>query len=145
MANQSMRYETILIFNCALGEEAVTALVEKFKTLIAENATVEKIEEWGKRRLAYPIEDENDGYYVLWHFECKPDFPAELNRVLEITEGVLRSLVVRNEVEQQPAKPAAQPVSEAPAPAPEVQAEEAPAAPAPEASAEALAATPEQE
>ena len=134
MANQTMRYETILIFNVALGEEAVSALVEKFKTLIAENATVEKIEEWGKRRLAYPIEDENEGYYVLWHFECKPDFPAELNRVLEITEGVLRSLIVRNEVELQPAKPAAEPVSEAPAPAPEevpAPAEEAPAAPVP--------------
>ena len=152
MANQTMRYETILIFNCALGEEAVSALVEKFKTMIAENSTVEKIEEWGKRRLAYPIDDENDGYYVLWQFECKPDFPAELNRVLEITEGVLRSLVVRNEVQQQqPAKPAAEPVSEAAAPAPEEPkaeaAEEAPPAPAqePEESADAEAAPPEQE
>ena len=151
MANQTMRYETILIFNCALGEEAVSALVEKFKTLIAENATVEKIEEWGKRRLAYPIEDENDGYYVLWHFECKPDFPAELNRVLEITEGVLRSLVVRNEVELQPEKPAAEPVSESPAPEePEetkAPAEETPAASVQEAevSADAQAAPPEQE
>jgi len=148
MANQSMRYETILIFNVALGEEAVSALVEKFKTLIAENATVEKIEEWGKRRLAYPIEDENEGYYVLWHFECKPDFPAELNRVLEITEGVLRSLVVRNEAPQQPAKPATEPVSEAPAPAPETEApaKEEPAAPAQEAPESAQAeAPPEQE
>jgi len=145
-----MRYETILIFNSALGEEAVSALVEKFKTLIAENATVEKIEEWGKRRLAYPIEDENEGYYVLWHFESKPDFPAELNRVLEITEGVLRSLVVRNEVEQQPEKPVAEPVvSEAPAPAPapeaEAPVEEVPAVPAPEESEPATAAPPEQE
>jgi len=144
-----MRYETILIFNSALGEEAVSALVEKFKTLIAENATVEKIEEWGKRRLAYPIEDENEGYYVLWHFESKPDFPAELNRVLEITEGVLRSLVVRNEVEQQPEKPVAEPVvSEAPAPAApeaEVPAEEVPAVPAPEESEPVPAAPPEQE
>jgi len=130
MANQTMRYETILIFNVALGEEAVSALVGKFKTLIAENSTVEKIEEWGKRRLAYPIEDENEGYYVLWHFECKPDFPAELNRVLEITEGVLRSLVVRNEVEQQPAKPAAEPAPASEAPAAQPKAEEAPAAPA---------------
>ena len=144
MANQTMRYETILIFNSALGEEAVSALVEKFKTLIAENATVEKIEEWGKRRLAYPIEDENEGYYVLWHFESKPDFPAELNRVLEITEGVLRSLVVRNEVELQPEKPAAEPVSGAPPPAPVAKAEEAPA-PAPEAKAEEAPAAPAQE
>ena len=151
MANQSMRYETILIFNCALGEEAVSALVEKFKTLIAENATVEKIEEWGKRRLAYPIEDENEGYYVLWHFESKPDFPTELNRVLEITEGVLRSLVVRNEVQQPPpAKPVAEPVaSEAPAPVSEVkaEAEEVPVVPAqePEESTDIPVAPPEQE
>ena len=108
MANQIMRYETILVFNSALGEEAVSALCEKFKSLIAENATVEKIEEWGKRKLAYPIEDMTEGYYLLFHYECKPDFPAELNRVLEITEGVLRYLIVRNEVEQQPAKPAAE-------------------------------------
>lgn len=100
MANQIMRYETILIFNSALGEEAVSALCEKFKTLIAENSTVEKVEEWGKRKLAYPIEDEIEGYYLLIHFESKPDFPAELNRVLEITEGVLRSLIVRNQAEQ---------------------------------------------
>ena len=112
MANQTMRYETVLIFNSALGEEAVSALVEKFKTLIAENSTVEKIEEWGKRRLAYPIEDEMEGYYLLMRFECKPDFPAELNRVLEITEGVLRSLIVRNEEEQKP-----EPATQEPAPA----------------------------
>ncbi|MCL2580534.1 MAG: 30S ribosomal protein S6 [Oscillospiraceae bacterium] len=123
MANQIMRYETILVFNVALGEEAVSGLCEKFKTLIAENATVEKIEEWGKRKLAYPIEDETEGYYLLFHYESKPDFPAELNRVLEITEGVLRHLIVRNEVEQQPAKPtAAQPApaaQEAETPAPQ--------------------------
>ena len=130
MANLTMRYETILVFSCALGEEATSALVEKFKTLIAENATIEKIEEWGKRRLAYPINDETDGHYILLHFESKPDFPTELNRVLEITEGVLRSLIVRNEAEFQPAPPA-QPEPE---PAPEPQAEEA--APAEEAPAE---------
>jgi len=143
MANLTMRYETILVFSCALGEEATSALVEKFKTLIAENATVEKIEEWGKRRLAYPINDETDGYYILLHFESKPDFPTELNRVLEITEGVLRSLIVRNEAELQPAPPAQPEPAPAPAeaaepaqpePVPEPQAEEAPAeAPAEEA------------
>jgi len=137
MANQTMRYETILVFNSALGEEAVSALVEKFKTLIAGNATVEKTEVWGKRRLAYPINDLTEGYYLLMQFESKPDFPAELNRVLEITEGVLRSLVIRNEVEQ-PQQPAAkeEPAQQAEAPAvekveQEVEAGE-PAAPAQE-------------
>lgn len=120
MANKSMRYETVLIFNSALGEEAVSALVEKFKTLIAENSTIEKIEEWGKRRLAYPIDDELDGYYLLLRYECKPDFPAELNRVLEITEGVLRSLIIRNEEEQQPETVKAEaPPEPEPAPEPE--------------------------
>ena len=140
MANLTMRYETILVFSCALGEDAVSALVEKFKTLIAENSTVEKIEEWGKRRLAYPINDETEGYYILFHYESKPDFPTELNRVLEITEGVLRSLVVRNEAEkaeeQEAAAPAAQ---EQPAPEQPVEAvDEAPAA-AEEAAAEETA------
>jgi len=126
MANQTMRYETILVFNCALGEEAVSALVEKFKNLIADNSTIEKIEDWGKRRLAYPIEDETEGYYMLFHYESKPDFPTELNRVLEITEGVLRSLVVRNQAEFKP-----EPAQEEPAPQPEeapVSEEAAPAA-----------------
>ena len=116
MANQIMRYETILVFNNALGEEAVSALVQKFKTLIADNAEIEKIEEWGKRQLAYPIDDENEGYYLLLQYECKPDFPAELNRVLEITEGVLRSLIIRNECERKP-----EPEPEAAAQEPETQ------------------------
>jgi len=134
MANQTMRYETILVFNCALGEEAVSALVEKFKNLIAENSTIEKIEEWGKRRLAYPIEDETEGYYMLFHYESKPDFPTELNRVLEITEGVLRSLVVRNQAEFKP-----EPAKEEPAP----QAAQPEAVPAEEVKAEESAAQPE--
>ncbi len=67
--------------------------MEKFKSLIEKNATVEDVNEWGKRKLAYEINDETEGYYVLYTFESKPDFPAELNRVLNITEGVLRSLV----------------------------------------------------
>ena len=129
MANLSMRYETILVFKSALGEEAVAALVEKFKSLIAANATTEKVEEWGKRKLAYPIEDETEGHYLLVHFESKPDFPAELNRVLEITEGVLRSLIVRNEVE--PGKEVAQPAPISAAPVAAAQ-EESPAPPAPE-------------
>ena len=88
------KYETVMVFSTAITEEETKALVEKFTNLIAKNGTVESVDEWGKRRLAYPINDENDGYYVLVNFSCEPDFPAELDRVYKITDGVLRSLIV---------------------------------------------------
>ena len=88
------KYETVMVFSTAITEEETKALVEKFTNLIAKNGTVESVDEWGKRRLAYPINDENDGYYMLVNFSCEPDFPAELDRVLKITDGVLRSLIV---------------------------------------------------
>ena len=87
-------YETLFIVDSDLGEEAVRALIDKFTSLIAANGEIEKIDEWGKRRLAYPINDQNDGYYVLVNFTAAPEFPAELNRVYHITEGILRSIVV---------------------------------------------------
>lgn len=87
-------YETIVIFNTKLGDESVTANAEKFKALIAEHGTINNVEEWGKRRLAYPIQDENEGYYMLVDFTSNPDFPAELDRVYKITDGVLRSLII---------------------------------------------------
>ena len=88
------KYETVMVFSTAITEEETKALVEKFTNLIVKNGTVESVDEWGKRRLAYPINDENDGYYVLVNYSCAPDFPAELDRVLKITDGVLRSLIV---------------------------------------------------
>ena len=88
------KYDTVMVFSTAITEEETQALVEKFKNLIAKNGTVESVDDWGKRRLAYPINDENDGYYVLVNFSCEPDFPAELDRVYKITDGVLRSLIV---------------------------------------------------
>lgn len=97
MANLSMNYETVMIFNTKLGDEAVEALAEKFKTLIEQNSTVNNVDIWGKRRMAYEIEDETDGYYVLIDFTSSPDFPAELDRIYKITDGVLRSLIVRKE------------------------------------------------
>ncbi|MBQ2697646.1 MAG: 30S ribosomal protein S6 [Clostridia bacterium] len=98
MANN--KYETILIVNPNLGEEGVAAVVEKFRALIAANGTIEKEEDWGKRTLAYEIDDCREGCYTLIHFEAPADFPAELERVYNITEGVLRSIVVaRNEKE----------------------------------------------
>ena len=91
------KYETMLITSAALDEEASSALIGKFKSLIEANGTIDSIDEWGKRRLAYPINDENDGYYVLVNFSCEPSFPAELDRVYKITEGVMRSLIVAHE------------------------------------------------
>ena len=93
MAKVTATYETMLVFNTKLGDEGVKALVEKFKALIEANGTIESVDEWGKRKLAYAIEDEIEGYYVLYTFTCKPDFPAELDRIIKITDGVLRSLI----------------------------------------------------
>ena len=69
--------------------------VEKFKALIEKSGTLESVDEWGKRRLAYLINDEAEGYYVLYNFESAPEFPAELERIARITDGILRSLVVK--------------------------------------------------
>ena len=88
-------YEVVLIFSVSKGEETTAALVEKFKTLIAENATVENVDEWGKRKLAYLINDEAEGYYILVNFESEADFPAELDRITNITDGVLRSMIIK--------------------------------------------------
>ena len=90
-------YEAVFIFTLRNGEESVPAMVEKFKTLIEKNAEIGEVDEWGKRRLAYLIEDEADGYYVLYNFVSGPEFPAELERISGITEGVLRSMVVRKD------------------------------------------------
>ena len=89
------KYETMFIVDVSGGEEATAAVVEKFKSLIEANGTVESFDEWGKRRLAYPINDMNDGYYVLVNFEAEPSFVAELERIFNITEGVMRSMTIK--------------------------------------------------
>lgn len=91
------KYETMLVVSTAGDEEATQALVAKFKDLIEANGTIENVEDWGKRKLAYPINDEAEGYYVVTTFESAPDFPAELDRVYRITDGVLRSMTVAKE------------------------------------------------
>ena len=93
MAKISGKYEVLYIIDPAQGEEGIAALVEKFKALVEANGTLTSIDEWGKRRLAYPINDLMEGYYVLMTFDAKPELPAELDRVFKITEGILRSLI----------------------------------------------------
>ncbi len=92
MAKITGKYEVLYILDPALGEEGSAALVEKFKAMVEAEGTLTNIDEWGKRRLAYPINDLAEGYYVLMNFETNPAFPAEMERVMKITEGVLRCL-----------------------------------------------------
>ena len=94
MAKITEKYEAIIVFSLKKDEDQIKALIAKFADLIKENGTLGEIDEWGKRKLAYEINYETEGYYVLYNFESKPDFPAELERVINITDGVLRSIVV---------------------------------------------------
>ena len=95
MANIISSYETMFIVDLSLGDEGVKALVGKFTDLIANNGTVEEVNEWGSRKLAYPINDKNEGYYVVVNFKSGTDFPAELERIFGITEGIMRSIVIK--------------------------------------------------
>lgn len=90
-------YEAVFIYSVTLGEEGIAAMKDKFQSLIEKNSEIGEIDEWGKRRLAYPINDETEGYYVLYNFVSGPEFPAELDRVSKITDGVLRSLIIRKD------------------------------------------------
>ena len=95
MAKTTEKYELMYIINPNLSEEETAAVVEKFKALVEQNGTLEEMEEMGKRKLAYEINYISEGYYVLVKFTSGPDFPAELDRVPGITDGILRSLITR--------------------------------------------------
>ena len=88
-------YETMVVFSFTKGEEFIQEMVAKFKTLVEENGTLESVDEWGKRKLAYPINDEPEGYYVLLNYTSGSEFPAEFERIVKITDGVLRSLIIK--------------------------------------------------
>ena len=90
-------YELLYIVDGTLSDEAIKALIEKFTALITENGMISEINEWGKRHLAYPIDDKEEGYYVLVNFTSNGDFPAELERVFGITDGIMRSMIIRQE------------------------------------------------
>ena len=91
------KYETIFIINNEVGEDNVKALVEKFKSMLETSAQLENIDEWGKRKLAYPINDLNDGYYVFANFSAESNFPHELERIFKITEGIIKYIIIRKD------------------------------------------------
>lgn len=95
MTNVINKYETIFVIDASLPEEQITALTDKFKAMIEANGTVESVDVWGKRRLAYPINYKTEGYYVLVNFASEAEFVAELERVYNITDGMLRTIVIR--------------------------------------------------
>lgn len=120
-------YETLFVVKPDLSEEATTAVVNKFTGLITENGgSIENVNVWGKRRLAYLIDDYAEGYYVLVNFKSESSLPLELNRVFGITDEIMRYIVVRSE------GTAASPAKAAPAAAEDAAAAAEPEAPAAE-------------
>ncbi len=97
MAEGKNLYETVIVTSAKLGEEGSAALVERFKALIAEHGTVQSVDDWGKRRFAYPIQKQTEGYYTLINFESDPDFTAELDRRYQITDGIMRTIIVKRD------------------------------------------------
>lgn len=88
-------YETMFIVNSQLSEEDTKAVVEKFTALIGENGEIESVNEWGKRRLAYPINDLMEGYYVLVNYKADTAFIAELTRLFNINDNIMRAMTIR--------------------------------------------------
>lgn len=89
------KYETIFIVNPQFEDEARNEVINKFKSLVEANGALLKLDEWGTRKLAYEVQDMNEGYYVLIEFSSSPEFPLELERVYKITEGILKYLIIK--------------------------------------------------
>ena len=97
MSNVTSDYETIFILKPDIGDEGIKSAVERFTDLITANGTIIEKNEWGMRKLAYPINYIEEGYYTLINFSSAPSFIAELERIYNITDAVLRSIVVKKE------------------------------------------------
>ncbi len=122
------KYEVVYIIDPAVEEDARKELIAKFNALIADNGgTVDKVEEWGKRRLAYAIDYKTEGYYVLVNFQAEAELPKELERNLQISDSVIRYQVIKQLERKAGVKP--RPVRVAPAPVAEAPVAEAPVAP----------------
>ena len=92
------KYETIFVIHPSFEEEAVKATIEKFKGVIENGGgTVDNVDFWGKRKLAYEIKKVNDGFYTLFNFSANPELPSELDRVFRITDGIIRHIIVKEE------------------------------------------------
>lgn len=92
------KYEVIFILHPSLDEDAVKANIEKFKGVVENGGgTIENVDFWGKRKLAYEIAKVNDGYYTLMHFNANPELPKELDRIFRITDGVIRHIIIKQE------------------------------------------------
>ena len=92
------KYEVLYILNADLEEEPRKAQIDKISAVVTDNGgTVESIDEWGKRKLAYLIDYKSEGYYVLMKFEAKPELPTELERIFRISDSVIRYLVTRQD------------------------------------------------
>ena len=88
-------YESLFIVDVTKGDEALEATVNKFLSLIEANAEVVDVAKWGKRRLAYPINDMPEGYYVVVTFKSAPEFPSEMDRLFNIDESIMRSMIIK--------------------------------------------------
>lgn len=97
MAKINANYEAMYILNPNFTEDQIAALVAKFKDVVEKDGSVTEVNEWGKRRLAYPINDLMDGYYVLMTFTAGANLPRELDRIFRITDGVMRSMIICND------------------------------------------------
>ncbi len=91
------KYESVIIINPSLEEEAIKGLITKFTDIINNEGTVEKVTEMGRKKLAYEIQKNKEGYYVVFNFEAKPELIAELERQYRITDEVIKFIVVKNE------------------------------------------------
>lgn len=98
MEKKICSYEVLFTVNASLAEDEIRATVDKFCALISENATDVSVNEWGKRRLAYPIRYNNDGFMVLVSFKSEPSFPRELERQMRIADSILRVMITRKQV-----------------------------------------------
>lgn len=91
------KYEAVLIFAPDMEEEARNNLVERFKGIVETNGTVDNIDVWGSRKLAYLINDYQEGYYVLLNIHAGSDVVSEMDRIAKITDGVIRHMIIREE------------------------------------------------
>ena len=91
------KYESVIIINPNLEAESIKALIEKFSNLINNNGKVDSVEEVGKKKLAYEIKKNKEGYYIVFKFEANPESITELERVYRITDEVIKFIVIKEE------------------------------------------------